>query len=159
MVATTQLGSTPPLDPGHTSVQQGGSFLDVARLSNGISTKLVPIPMKNPTLINGQMGFVFIDQETKKLADDLRFTLVIKFLTTRPNIDELRREVVKTWGLKEVPTISFMDEFHVLIQLNNETDFLHVWAREGRSLMGAKFSIFKWTPDFDMKSEPSIATQ
>ncbi|XP_022889695.1 uncharacterized protein LOC111405160 [Olea europaea var. sylvestris] len=128
-------------------------------MSSGNVMKSAPIPMKYPTLINGQMGFVFIDQEMKKLANDLRFALVLKFLSTRPNIDDLRWTVVKMWGLNEVLTIGFMDDVHVLIQLKNETDFIHVWAREGRSLLGMKFRIFKRTPNFDLKREPSIATQ
>lgn len=47
----------------------------------------------------------------------------------------------------------------MLLQLKNESDLVHVWAREGRSLLGAKFRVFKWTPDFDLKREPSIVTQ
>ncbi|CAA2966390.1 ATP synthase subunit d, mitochondrial [Olea europaea subsp. europaea] len=95
VVVTTQMGSEPPLDPdGNTdltkSVQQGRSFLEVARLGGGNVMKSPPIPMKNPTLINGLLGFSFTDQETKKLADDLKFALVLKFLVTRPNIDDLR---------------------------------------------------------------------
>ncbi|CAA2933696.1 Hypothetical predicted protein [Olea europaea subsp. europaea] len=95
VVVTTQMGSEPPSNlDGNTdltkSVQQGRSFLEVARLGGGNVMKSPPIPMKNPTLINGLLGFSFTDQETKKLADDLKFALVLKFLVTRPNIDDLR---------------------------------------------------------------------
>ncbi|CAI9769525.1 unnamed protein product [Fraxinus pennsylvanica] len=155
--------SIPP-DPGGSStsnknVQLGRSFLNVVKWGGGAVVKLVPIQMKNPIQINGQMGFVFTDQETKKLANDLKFAMVIKFLTTRPNIDELRRAVIKSWGLTDIPFISIMDVVHVLIQLNNEANFFHVWAREERSVTWANFRMFKWSPDFDLKNERSIATQ
>lgn len=108
MVPTTHLGSVPLFDLGNIDLvnKQGRSFLEVAKMSSGNVMKSAPIPMKYPTLINGQMGFVFTDQETKKLADDLRFALVLKFLSTRPNIDDLRRAVVKTWGLNEIEIAS-----------------------------------------------------
>ncbi|CAA3023806.1 Hypothetical predicted protein [Olea europaea subsp. europaea] len=63
------------------------------------------------------------------------------------------------WGLKEIPIIGIMDAVYVLIQLKNEIDFCRVWARKGRSLMGANFGMFKWALDFAPKKEPSIATQ
>ncbi|CAI9774664.1 unnamed protein product [Fraxinus pennsylvanica] len=83
----------------------------------------------------------------------------MKFLVKRPNIDQIRLAVVKTWGLQETPIISFMDSSHVLIQLRNEEDFLHTWARERRSIAGSVFRLFKWTVDFDIYRESSTAPQ
>ncbi|CAI9774663.1 unnamed protein product [Fraxinus pennsylvanica] len=52
-----------------------------------------------------------------------------------------------------------MDSSHVLIQLRNEEDFLHTWARKGRSIAGSIFRLFKWTVDFNIHRESSIAPQ
>lgn len=49
----------------------------------------------------------------------------MKFMRVRPSIDEIRLNVVKKWGLVEILTISFMDVYHVLIQMKNERDFVH----------------------------------
>lgn len=91
------------LDPGGSSkltnpIELGRSFLQVAKLGGGAKVKSVPLQGKSPLQINGQMGFVFTDQETKILADDLKFALVLKFLIARPNIDKIRRVEIKLWG-------------------------------------------------------------
>lgn len=46
-----------------------------------------------------------------------------------------------------------MDDYHVLIQIKNERDFIHGWAREGRVMEGNSFSLFKRTKDFDLRKE------
>lgn len=33
------------------------------------------------------------------------------------------------------------------------------WAREGRVIDGCTFRLFRWTKNFDLKKEPSIAAQ
>lgn len=55
--------------------------------------------------------------------------------------------------------ISFMDDFHVLLHLENERDYLRTWAREGRVVAGCQFWLFYWSVDFDLKKEPSVAAQ
>ncbi|XP_042959294.1 uncharacterized protein LOC122294521 [Carya illinoinensis] len=117
------------------------------------------IPMRFPVDIDGEMGFVFSELEMTKAADEFRYALVMKFMKSRPSIDKIRLTVVKTWGLTEVPTISFMDEFHVLIHMKNERDFVHGWAREGRTMEGLPFRLFKWTKDFDVQKESPLAPQ
>ncbi|CAI9775528.1 unnamed protein product [Fraxinus pennsylvanica] len=117
------------------------------------------VAMKNLVDIDGDMGFRFTEMEEKKLAEEFRFGLVLKFLTVRPNIDTIRLTINKTWGLREVPMVSFMDSKHVLVQLRNEVDYIHTWAREGRTKAGGNFRLFKWTPDFDLSSESPLAPQ
>lgn len=59
----------------------------------------------------------------------------------------------------ETPIISFMDGFHVLIQMQFEGDFLHACAREGYVIDGYVFRLFRWTKEFDLHVEPSLAPQ
>ncbi|KAL5983360.1 hypothetical protein ACLOJK_017444 [Asimina triloba] len=59
-----------------------------------------------------------------KAAEEYKFAIVMKFLRVRPPIDVIRLNVVKKWSLIETPMISFMDDFHVLIQMKNERDFI-----------------------------------
>lgn len=117
------------------------------------------LPMHFPVDVDGQSGFVFTEAEMARADEDFCFTLVLKFLQSRPSIDVIRLAVVKTWGLLEIPTISFMDAHHVFIKLNFERDFVHEWAREGRVIDGCSFWLFRWTKDFDLKKEPTLAPQ
>lgn len=52
-----------------------------------------------------------------------------------------------------------MNDFHVLIQMKNERDFVHGWACEGRTMEGSVFRLFKWTKDFDFAKESPLAPQ
>lgn len=55
--------------------------------------------------------------------------------------------------------ISFMDDFHVLLHLANERDYLHAWVREAWTVAGCQFHLFNWSVDFNFKKEPSTAAQ
>lgn len=52
-----------------------------------------------------------------KAGEEFRYALVMKFMRTRPSIDKIWLTVVKAWGLMEIPTISFMDDHHMLIHM------------------------------------------
>ncbi|KAL5995846.1 hypothetical protein ACLOJK_025917 [Asimina triloba] len=110
-------------------------------------SKLVDIPSFNislrfPVDINDELGFVFMETEMTKAAEEYKFAIVTKFFRVRPSIDVIRLNVVKKWGLVEILTISFMDDYHVLLQMKNERDFVHGWAREGRVMEGFSFRLF-----------------
>ncbi|KAI9184748.1 hypothetical protein LWI28_000754 [Acer negundo] len=99
------------------------------------------IPMRFSVDINGELGFIFSKPEMAKAAEDYKFAIVMKFMHARPLIDNIRLNIVKTWGLLEIPTISFMDDYHVLIQMKNERDFVHGWTHEGRTMEGISFRL------------------
>ncbi|KAK1549214.1 hypothetical protein Q3G72_014050 [Acer saccharum] len=94
-----------------------------------------------------------------KAVEDLKHALVLKFLSSRPLIDVLRVQIIKTWGFSKVPMISFMDNHHVLLHLANEKDYIHAWAREGRVVAGCQFRLFNWSANFDVNKESSIVPQ
>lgn len=94
-----------------------------------------------------------------KVAEDLKFALVLKFLAKHHSIDELRLNIIKTWDFKEVPMLSFMNLFHALQHLVNERDYLHAWAREIRVIVGCQFRLYNWFMNFDVNKEPSMVVQ
>lgn len=55
--------------------------------------------------------------------------------------------------------VSCMDDFHVLLHLVNESDYLHALAREGWMVAGCKFRLFNWSVDSDVKKNPSTVAQ
>lgn len=83
----------------------------------------------------------------------------MKFMRARPLIDVIRLNMVKKWGLTQISTISFMNDFHFLIQMKNERDFVHGLTWEGRIMEGISFCLFKWTKDFDLCKESPLAPQ
>lgn len=94
-----------------------------------------------------------------KDADDFQFALVLKFSHSWPFIEKICLHVMESLGLMEIPTISFMDAYHVLIQLQFERDFVHAWARESKVIDSYIFKLFWWTKDFDLHMESSLAPQ
>lgn len=120
----------------------GGERSFIQALQRPLSVAKFRFPSRKPEMIDGDLGFVFTDAEIDRVADDLKFVLVLKFLSARPSIDVLRRHIIKSWGFVEVPMISFMDDFHVLLHLATEKDYLHAWAREGRIVAGCQFCLF-----------------
>ncbi|CAI9777355.1 unnamed protein product [Fraxinus pennsylvanica] len=101
------------------NVQQGQSFLEATKHSVcGEIPASQPLQMRRPKLIEGELSFIFTDLEVKRLVEDFRFALVLKFLSFRRNIDLVRAAIAKTWGLREVPVVSHMDASNVLEKRN-----------------------------------------
>lgn len=95
------------------SVVLGCSYANtVSKTTESASFKMA---MLFPVEINGELGFIFSKPEMNKAAEDFKYALVMKFLRVRPSIDFIHLHVVNKWGLMEIPTISFMDDHHVLI--------------------------------------------
>lgn len=73
-------------------------------------------------MINGELGINFLEAKMEKVAKDLNFALVMKFSIWRSPIDDIRQQIIKTWGFLEVSTIRFMDNHHILLHLGSERD-------------------------------------
>lgn len=87
----------------------------VATIAHQANSSTFKIPMIYSVEVNGELGFIFLEPEITKAADEQKYAIVMKFLQARPPIDNIRLHIVKKWDLTEIPTISFMDDFHVLI--------------------------------------------
>lgn len=111
--------------------------------------------IKRLELINEDLGFVFLDAEVEKVAEDLRFVLVLQVTFWRTSIDTVRQNIIKTWGFMETCTASFLDNHHVLLHLANKRDHMHAWAQEGRVVAGCHFQLFNWSVNFDVHKEPT----
>lgn len=120
----------------HALIKDAGKKLYAHVMANSSKLSTFRLPMLYSIDIDGEPGFVFTKVEMAKAADDFKFALVLKFMRTRPSIDVIRNAVKKTWGLMEVLVISFMDDHHVLLQMCNDLDFVHGWAREGCMIGG-----------------------
>lgn len=81
------------------------------------------VPPRRPKMINGDLGINFFEAEMEKVVEDLKFALVLKFIVRRPPIDVICQHIIKSWKFLEVPTISSMDNHHVLLHLALERDY------------------------------------
>lgn len=70
--------------------------------------------MRFPIDINGEIGFIFTEPEMVKAVEEFRYVPAMKFMHACLSIDNIQFVVIKTWGLIEIRTISFMDKYHVL---------------------------------------------
>lgn len=119
-----------PLVPSSPVGNHDSSFSYAQVVLKPYASSSFKLPMHVPVDVDGQPGFAFTKAKMARAAEDFCFALVLKFLRSRPSIDVIHLAVVKMWGLLEIPTISFMDVYHVFIKLNSGRDFVHVWARE-----------------------------
>ncbi|OIT31489.1 hypothetical protein A4A49_52552 [Nicotiana attenuata] len=92
------------------------------------------------------------------LAETCRWTIVSKFINSRPSIDIIRPEFARTVTTKGEVKIEAKDRFHVFIDVENEEDFNNIYAMEFIPLDGVIYmKITKWTTKFKPRSESSLA--
>ncbi|KAG2682454.1 hypothetical protein I3760_11G192500 [Carya illinoinensis] len=70
------------------------------------------LPMRYTLEVDGEQGFIFLEVEMTKATEDFKFAFLLKFSCMRPSIDDVRSHIAKSWGLKEVPVVIFMDDLH-----------------------------------------------
>lgn len=59
------------------------------------------IPMRYPMDVNGELGFIVSEVEMAKATKDHKYAIVMKFMQTRPTVDNIQLHVVKNWGFLE----------------------------------------------------------
>jgi hypothetical protein len=137
----------------------GGTLTYVQMVSKGASPSSFKVLMRYLVDVDGEPGFVFMEPEMKKAVEEFRFPLVMKFVHIRPMVDDIHLAIIKSWGLLEIPTVSVMNDHHVLVKLQSERDFVHAWARGGRLIAGYVFRFFRWAKEFDLRKESLLAPQ
>lgn len=60
-------------------------------------------------------------------------------------------------GLKAGYSIGLLNDKHVLIRFHHEDDYRRIWLKEQWYMKGFPMRGLKWTPDFRVGPEPSIA--
>lgn len=90
------------------------------------------------------------------MSSPFKFTLIGKFSHGRPNM-ERSRLLFSRLGLKGSFFLGHLDPKHMIIKLHEESDFNHLWLREVWFYDGFSMRTFRWTPDFRLDVESSIA--
>ncbi|CAM8983222.1 unnamed protein product [Rhodiola kirilowii] len=115
-------GKLPDPQPAATSKGQVRSFVAVARgqaISKFPTVKLAP---RQYELKDGKPVMSFTQAELQPGLQKLQFSLIAKFLASRPQIEEVRRLMNQAWALEEPVTIGAMDARHVLIILSSTSN-------------------------------------
>lgn len=82
------------------------------------------------------------------MAQQCKFTIVGKFLRTRPQIEKIRSKFAEKVSIKGSVKIGVYDFRTVFIDCSNEEDFNNVWFRRSIEIEGQVMWLEKWTPDF-----------
>ncbi|XP_071939955.1 uncharacterized protein [Coffea arabica] len=103
----------------------------------------------------GEPALIFPQAAVEALASPFRFALIGKFSRGRPKLEEVRK-FIASLDLPENPVVGLLDVRHMLIQLNKEADFHHVWFRRIWYVSSFPMRVFKWTTDFHVDRESSV---
>ncbi|KAL0907216.1 hypothetical protein M5K25_025770 [Dendrobium thyrsiflorum] len=133
------------------SPSKSRSFKDVLSGNDSVGD----LPTLAQSVFNGVPAVLLSDEEVLKLASPFQFTLVGKFSLRRPNLDMIR-QFFGNLKLTGFFSIGLLDARHVSIQLTNDLDYSHVFARRSYFVNNCQMRILKWTPFFDIRQESPI---
>ncbi|XP_019186523.1 PREDICTED: uncharacterized protein LOC109181225 [Ipomoea nil] len=114
-----------------------------------------PPPLRTPGRYKGMPAISFTDQDIQQFPQKFRFALVGKFSKGRPSMAELRMTFDQI-GFGGAFSLGLLDQRHVLINFDLETNFQRCWLRKSWSVRGFIMRIFKWSPDFRLDIESPI---
>ncbi|OIS99039.1 hypothetical protein A4A49_20107 [Nicotiana attenuata] len=90
------------------------------------------------------------------MAEECMYTIIGKFLRTRPNIERIRLTFAEKVSLKGEAKIGVYDFRTVFIDVTNEEDCKTVWFRRSIEIDGMVMWLQKWSPDFKPEEDSPI---
>ncbi|XP_071928074.1 uncharacterized protein [Coffea arabica] len=115
-----------------------------------------PIKIQHVSVYKGEAAVIFSREDVDKLAAPFRWTLVGKFSHGRPSLEDTRK-FFSSLNLKDQVSIGLMDYRHVLIKCTAEVDFIRIWMRGIWQLGKYPMRVFRWTREFHVHKESSLA--
>ncbi|PIN08004.1 hypothetical protein CDL12_19422 [Handroanthus impetiginosus] len=109
----------------------------------------------NLSSCNGAKMAVFSEEEVSQLSVPFQHTLVGKFSFGRPPLASIKQHFLSLECFSV--RIQLLNQRHVLIFLNNADDFAKLWLRREVFIDSLPMRLFKWSPSFNVKHEPSVA--
>ncbi|KAI3462734.1 hypothetical protein Pfo_019397 [Paulownia fortunei] len=104
----------------------------------------------------GKPTIFYNKDETTQLIAPFNFTLVEKFSHGFPSFKSLRAKF-SSLSLMGAFDIGLINSKHILNKLAHEDDFTRIWSRQIWWMDGFQMRVFKWTPEFDVEVESSVA--
>ncbi|XP_060211621.1 uncharacterized protein LOC132639155 [Lycium barbarum] len=90
------------------------------------------------------------------MSNECRFTLVGKFIKTRPQIEKLRARFAEKITVKGKATIGVYDYRTVFLNFSMEEDFKAVWYKRSIEIDEQVMWLEKWTPEFKPDEDSPI---
>ncbi|CAM8983250.1 unnamed protein product [Rhodiola kirilowii] len=102
----------------------------------------------------------FSSAEVAAGAAFFKYSLVAKFSFGRPSISEIQGVLKKNWDFKGRCTLSeIWDDRHIMVILDSEADAITVLTSPIRKVGLATFRLFRYSPDFDRRTEPATTSK
>lgn len=115
----------------------------------------INISLKAPGSYRG--GHVFFSEEdVSNITSPFQFFFVKKFSHGQLSMLEINA-IFETFSLKSTFNTGLLNTRHILIRFNSKEDYHRVWLQEQWYLKRFLMRIFKWTPNFRVDAESSIA--
>ncbi|XP_059295368.1 uncharacterized protein LOC132048688 [Lycium ferocissimum] len=109
------------------------------------------------TMHNGVHAVIFKSKDYNGvMAEECKYTLIGKFVKTRPNIERSRSSFVEKISLKSTPKIGTYDYRTVFIEVSNEEDCQTIWFRRSIEIDGMVMWLQKWNSDFKPEEDSPI---
>ncbi|XP_075075277.1 uncharacterized protein LOC142162671 [Nicotiana tabacum] len=90
------------------------------------------------------------------MTEECKYTIIGKFLRTRPNIERIRSIFAKKVSIKGEAKIGVYDFRTVFIDVTNEKDCKTVWFRRSIEIDGMVMWLQKWSPNFKPEEDSPI---
>lgn len=138
------------LQPNSYAAALYGTHHSVPRL------KTVALAHRPISFIDNIPAVLFTDIEEDQLCRQRENTLIMKFSSGKPRLEEIRAHIASTWNLDAPPAVGYLDPLHVTINMASPADTRMALARPSNKINNSMFRLFRWTPDFEIGKESSI---
>ncbi|KAL9690356.1 hypothetical protein QQ045_010754 [Rhodiola kirilowii] len=151
-------GGDPP-DPRVTATTTlTKSFRDATRSQSEDDFPKIKLAPRQYGLKDGKPAVTFTQAELQPGIHRLQHSLIAKFSSGRPPIEDVRRLLIQDWAMDIQATIGAMDARHVLIILSKASDANRILAHPVRKIGNYLFRLFRWTQYFKRNKEPTTTT-
>lgn len=117
----------------------------------------ITISQKTPISKYGKPTFILTEEEMQQSLDHCKWYLVLKFNNTRPKPEDIRRVILRMWGLSSSVTIGALNTKDILLKIQNEEDHIKVLSRDFTWLLNEHFRIVKWSSSLrEQKENPVV---
>ncbi|KAK4713640.1 hypothetical protein R3W88_019547 [Solanum pinnatisectum] len=106
---------------------------------------------------NGMPAVIFkLSDYYVVMAEECRYTIIGKFVWTRPNIECIRSIFVEKISLKGDVKIGAYDFCMIFIDVTNDDDCKMIWFKRSIEIDGTVMWLKKWTPDYRPEKDSPI---
>ncbi|KAL3638578.1 hypothetical protein CASFOL_017949 [Castilleja foliolosa] len=123
--------------------------------SNWFWLKPIPPTLLNITTKDKKPAVLFSALEIEESAKQFEHSLVLKFSSGRPCLQEIRDHVNASWNLNMEPVMSLVDAKHVFMILASKEDMVRAQTQVSHRINSSLFRVFRWHWNFNYSKDSS----